>query len=1091
MAAEQRKNSSGDRPTKNVQFGGSTSSSSSHRHHNRGSRHRSNSRERANSRERRPNTPKGGNSKPVLWTSTSEPIGSPDEWFFDTGATYHTTGWSDNMIDIKPTNEVITASNNGLLKAAHQGDIILDTPSSHRKMLLRDTLYVPGITANLLSFRAISDSGCHITSDPETGELQIYHGSELIISMPPHPTTGIPYFKASRIKPKAVTMLTAAMETPEIWHQRFGHLGYDNMQRLVSETMVKGINVSAADFKAAADHICDTCAVSKSTRGPFRTSDNKTTAPLQLLHSDVCGPINVETPGKARYVATLLDDYTSYSIVQPLKSKAEVFTFIKEGISFFETQTGTTVKAFRSDNGREYDNANLAEFMATKGIDYQHSMPYAPEQNGKAERLNRALLQKAIPMLEASGLEHRYWGEAIVHANYVRNRSPVLDKPATPYEALFKQTPDVSNLVTFGCRAYHNVPKFLRKNKLDTPAERAIMIGYPASGKGYRLLTDKGTVIERAVGTVTFNELEFPLKESNINKVNLGYSGSKTINFESYSKLPTIRIPLDEPQPTAPAAPSGPAYRTRSRTNNVALITATNPDSEPGSYKEAISCPEAPFWIEAMDNEMAGLYSNYTWELGYPPKGTKLLGCKWVLKKKRHGDGALERFKARLVAKGFQQREGHDFFEVYAPVGKYTSLRAIMALAAQEGLYIHNVDISNAFLNGTLEEVIWMQQPEGYFQGEPGMACKLLKSIYGLKQAPRVWHLDLDEVIKEKSFKASDADPCVYYYTGTEYDARTFMLVYVDDLAIVSKCLETIAKLKAYLKSKYKLRDLGEATLFLGITIERSPAGIKLAQQRLVNDLATKYGMQDSNGRQVPMSPSTKLTKDENSEPLDTAVYPYATLVGSLMHLANCTRPDIAYAVGVLARFMSAPKMSHWLAAKGVLRYLCGTRDYGIFYSANSSSKLTGYTDSDFARDVDTRRSTAGYTFILANGAISWSSKRQATVATSTTEAEYIAAAAAVKEALFERTLLRDLGISIDTVEIYGDNQSALALANNPVSTSRAKHIDVAYHFTRERVLLGDVAFSYIPTDQMVADTLTKALPAAKFEFCNKMMGVC
>jgi hypothetical protein len=290
--------------------------------------------------------------------------------------------------------------------------------------------------------------------------------------------------------------------------------------------------------------------------------------------------------------------------------------------------------------------------------------------------------------------------------------------------------------------------------------------------------------------------------------------------------------------------------------------------------------------------------------------------------------------------------------------------------------------------------------------------------------------------------------------------------------------------------SVFEARDLGEACFFLGMSITRDRAQrvLCLGQQRAVDDLLEKYSMADAKPAATPISMSTVLTRS-GGQPLDTVLYPYASLVGSLLHLSVCTRPDIAQAVGALSRYMSCPTTSHWNAAKAVLRYLGSTRNYALRFSGDQPG-LVGYCDSDFASDVDTRRSTIGYTFILNGAAISWSSRRQQTVAASTTEAEYMSAAAAVKEALWLRKLLADFQVDCSPVNIKADSQSAIKLLKNPIHSQRCKHIDIIYHFARERVMRGEVCFDYVSTADMVADALTKAVPRDKFAFCRAGMGM-
>jgi hypothetical protein len=340
-------------------------------------------------------------------------------------------------------------------------------------------------------------------------------------------------------------------------------------------------------------------------------------------------------------------------------------------------------------------------------------------------------------------------------------------------------------------------------------------------------------------------------------------------------------------------------------------------------------------------------------------------------------------------------------------------------------------------------------------------------------------------------FKVSEADPGLYISTKSK--DTTFILVYVDDLAIASKSKQEKDQVKAHLLKVFDGRDLGPITSYLGIAVERNRAArtITIHHNLMVKDLVAKYGLEDSNPRRLPMSASTVASTP--GESLDLKVYPYRQLVGSLMHLSVTVRPDITFAVGVLARSMAEPTMVHWQAAKGVLRYLSGTASLGITFGGSSSGpdlRLQGYCDADYAGDTDTRKSTTGYVFILNSGAVSWQSKRQPTVAVSTTEAEYMAAAAAIKEALWLRKVLSDLQLDSGTLSIFADNQSAIKLLRNPIISGRAKHIDVLHHFARERVLRKEVSVTYISTDSMLADVLTKVVPMAKHHVCCKGIGM-
>ncbi|KAL3160750.1 hypothetical protein ABBQ32_14128 [Trebouxia sp. C0010 RCD-2024] len=338
-------------------------------------------------------------------------------------------------------------------------------------------------------------------------------------------------------------------------------------------------------------------------------------------------------------------------------------------------------------------------------------------------------------------------------------------------------------------------------------------------------------------------------------------------------------------------------------------------------------------------------------------------------------------------------------------------------------------------------------------------------------------------------FTASAADPGLYIaqFKG----GKVYLLVYVDDMLVAAKSMADIQHVKDRLAKAFKVTDLGEVKYFLGMSVERDRQAktLKLTQERLSTELVSQYGMRESKIKSAPMSTSVKLEQAAEGNLLNTEMYLYSELVGSLLYLSVCTRPDISQTVGVLARHMGRPSPEHWIAAKGVLRYIVGTLQQGILFGSKGSS-VVGYCDSDYASDAHTRRSTTGFVYTFGGGAISWGSKLQPTVAVSTTEAEYMAAAQAVKEALWLRTLLCSFGMKIGAMTTYCDSQGAIKLLKHPIASARSKHIDVMHHFARERVSRKEVCFEYISTEAMVADCLTKALPVRKFRFCCSGMGV-
>eukprot|EP00873_Tetraselmis_striata_P000272 jgi/Tetstr1/420536/TSEL_011626.t1 len=453
----------------------------------------------------------------------------------------------------------------------------------------------------------------------------------------------------------------------------------------------------------------------------------------------------------------------------------------------------------------------------------------------------------------------------------------------------------------------------------------------------------------------------------------------------------------------------------------------------------------------------------------------------------------IARFKARLVVQGCRQRHGIDYAETFAPTVKFTTIRVMFAIAVQYGWNIHQVDVDTAFLYAPVEEEIYMRPPPGYEQydarGRP-MVLRLLKSLYGLKQSPRNWHNTLHKFLVCYGFQQLKSDPGAYvYWQGGQLIC--ILVVYVDDMIFAFKDAVWAADFKTALGARFDIKDLGVCAWALGMAVERDwdNATLKVHQAKYIDDMVHKFNLADAYAVSTPAEVGADVPG--SNKPL-AAEMPYQALVGSLLYAMVATRPDIAEAVSKLCRVMAKPEERHWQAAKRVLRYLKGTKTLGLTFSGGKADGLLhGYCDADWAGDVVSRRSTTGFVFMLCGAAVSWKSQLQATVALSTAEAEYMALCAAVCEALFLRELLRELCCAqSEATVIFEDNQSCIALTRNPMTHGRSKHIAIKYHFTREKVLSGEVAIEYCPTAQMVADALTKALGRLKHaEFAMQMLG--
>lgn len=1084
----------------------------------------------------------------ALMATTTAPAFDKHTWSFDSAADYNITPHLDIMSDVKPLDPPIsiTIGNGSTVEATGMGIVVFNTPSGSQVRLSK-VLYAPGFFANLLS----------VYQTTQAGAMFVFKGTECTVQSPngdvilQGKATGRMYqFQVSYpCTARALAASSSPVTRVQLWHRRFGHLGSSNLALLPS--LVDGMTVTASDVQAAAHTMssCDPCLQSKQHRQQFPISSSSATRPLELLHTDIMGPFPTPSIGGSRYVVTILDDYSKYSAAIPITRKSQAAEQLINYIRFFENQAGVRVKAVRSDRGGEYMGKDLQSFFASQGIEHQTTAPYTPQQNGRAERLNRTLMERTRAMLQDAHLPPHLWAEAVTTANYVRNRSPTSGKDLTPCELFWGKRPNVSHLRVFGCPAYVLVPHELR-TKLDPVSIKGTFVGYTPSSKAYRiLLPDHRTI--KISRDVHFDEAALPSTSSppptassdcdsgsdsdpgDIAIASEAAESESSVTDADNHQRPEAQtsnttgtssegnddnassaagVAPEQPNPARPPAPAPPPdtrYNLRVNPNKTgewwkgkggssirpagnnnkgsgtALSATVSPD--PATYKEAITRPDAELWQRAMDEEIASIEANNTWERTELPDGAKAIDVKWVYKTKLTSTGEIERYKARLVVKGFQQREGVDFTEIFAPTSKHATLRALVATVCALDLELHQLDVKTAFLNGSLEETIYIKQPPGYEEGGARAALRLHKALYGLRQAPRAWHQRLKTELEALGFTASEADPGLFIQRRGS--SLLLVLVYVDDILLAGSNTATIEEVKGTLKTVFDIHDIGDAGTFIGldITRDRSAGTLKLSQRRMTVELVQKYGLSSAKIKSTPLSVSAKLTKQ--GEALDRSQHGYAELIGSLLYLSVCTRPDIAQAVGALARYMSCPTTTHWTCAKALLRYLAGTPDMGITYGP--SSPLHGYCDADFAGDLDTRRSTTAYTFILNGGIISWSSRLQQTVAVSTTEAEYMAASSAVKEALWLRKLISDLGIPASgPVTIYSDNQAAISLLKNPITSARSKHIDVHYHFARERVARKEVEFIYCRTDDNVADALTKALPDCKFTACCKGMGM-
>lgn len=1001
-----------------------------------------------------------------------------NDWITDSGATRHMCNNIELFSSSKELNTPVTVEVGDLrkLKGTAFGNVELKLKLPHgqsKQCTLRDVLFVPELGYNLLSIPSVTQSGKTANFTQHRCEILDKYGKILcvaerrknlyFVAMEPNQENKVNLVKSEKLSKE------------NIWHQRFGHVCGKNLQKMANEKMVDGFNYNVnneLDF-------CSDCIYGKQQKKKFPIrKTNETRGVLELVHTDLCGKMNEKSFNRGEYFIIFIDDATRYTWIYILQTKDQAFEKFKIWKAEAENWTRKSLKILRSDGGGEYMSTEFTEYLQQHGIQHQTTISKTPEQNGVSERKNRYLVESTRSMLANSGLSQKFWAEAVSTAAYLQNRCCTRAiHGKTPYEAFTGKKPSVSHLRVFGCTAYSQIPKDERK-KLDFKSKKSILLGYGGSKKAYRLydMEEKKVFHSR---NVIFNESEFPSRDNiNNNETNLNPFAESNCHDEQNVVLDGAETDPDSSDEAEKMLRRSARIKRKPEYYGISSYLVNDELSDDHSKK----------WKSAMDAEIENMKKNEVWDLVQLPRDKKVIGSKWVFKKKFDENGKVTQHKARLVAQGFTQVFGQDYDEIFSPVVRFESVRTICALAVQHNFFLHQMDVNAAFLNGKLEEEIYVKQPEGYeVKGKEDYVCKLNKSLYGLKQSPRCWNAELKEFFFQIGFRQLASDQCLF---TTSEGEKVILAVYVDDIILAAKSLKKLNEIKLLISKKYEVKDLGELKNFLGVKVTQDEKKIFLSQEFYIDGILDKFSMKDCKPVDNPCTPGEKLIRStEDDEPFDKKIYQSA--VGSLLYLSIKTRPDISYAVSTVAKFSDNPNQQHWKSVKRIFRYLKGTISYGLKYEGEKSGVLTGFSDADYAGDLDDRKSVSGYNFKLSGASISWRSKKQTSVSLSTAEAEYTALALAAQDAVWLRQLLEELGyLCIIPTIIYEDNQSAIAISNNVTFHDRTKHIDVKYQFVNDHVKKRSIFIEYCPTEDMIADILTKSIPTIKLCKLRSMLGV-
>lgn len=1102
-----------------------------------------------------------------------------DTWVADTGCTYHMTPYKwlfSSFTSSSNIGSIQMADEDTCLKVAGQGEVTTEQGK------LKQVLYVPGLSQNLFSVSTATMNG--LTHAGSKDRITFYH-------------KGAKKFEAHlknrlfliKFTPKNPLLAHVKSATLNEWHSRFNHVSQDTIKIMKKSKVVDGLEIATNN-----EEKCVSCQMNKCTHAnhPMKTT-KKAAKAGNVLHIDTSGKSNVQSIGGSQYFVLCKDEASGYRMIAFVATKDQITDTVKAFISRATLETGNQVLKIVSDNGTEFTNTNLQDFLKSRGIIHDKSVAHVPQQNGYVEREMRTHKEAAKAMLSHSKLNKNLWAEAVNCATYTLNRVVSQSNvTATPYELWFGVKPNVKNLRVFGEVAIIKKQKSQVEGSWDEKGESAIFVGYTNRFNTYRFLKDGKIFV--ACDAVFLNKMHDekqplePRENESIwiscdpseyvlmdNDVSYGSSLDESIEQPTDQNFSMAQEGYSEPRTSTPSrqnlestlnadhsvsvseqnqsdnaeqgtieghlqvAPSerpishhfntdvdmsftltrgnkvehfrlsdleyrpnannwintktglfvgknnieiikGKVNRHQNQRANVTKVRTIElyEDKVPQNYEEAMSSSNRASWKNAMDDEMKSLDYNEVYEvISRNQVNKKIVSSKWVYTVKYKKNGDIDKFKARIVARGFTQVYGEDYGATYCSVVQVMTTRFTLAYAAMNNLKIRQFDVKTAFLNGELNEEIYMEPADGY--GEPDQVWKLKRSIYGLKQSPRMWNEKFTSFMTSLNFNISNYDNSVFY----RLNPTVIIIIYVDDGLIFAPNEKDINDIMEKLQERFEIRVM-DVGLYRGLEIEIEKDGIMIHQSSMIKKILATFNMTNAKPAKNPM-----IKLDEQEEHALRPSVPYRSAIGMLQYLSDFSRPDIAYAVNKLARKMACPTETDWKLVKHLLRYLVGSKSMGIKFSNQGRGELVAYSDSDFAGDYESAKSTTGYIIVFNGAPIHWKSQLQRHVTVSSTESEVVALCTLSKELSWIRRMALELNIIRDTpVVIQCDNKSALMIVKSERLAGRTRHLRAQNAYIHEQVEYGELILNHVKTEYNLADLLTKVVQTGKFENNRKSL---
>jgi transposase InsO family protein len=747
---------------------------------------------------------------------------------------------------------------------------------------------------NLLSVSQMCDQGHKVTLDSQKCEIR-REGSGKLVGTAARTSNNI--YVLSEIGNEKCCL--GKEDEIWLWHRRMGHMHFDNLVKVSKREAVREM----PQITKPTNTLCKHCQQGKKTKTKFKSKEYSTTRPLEIVHTDLVGPTTTKGLKGERYFMLLVDDYTRMTAVFFLKNKSEAFENFKIYKEMVENEMDSRIKFLRFDNGGEFTSKEFMDYCNSHGIKRQFFVARTPQQNGVVERKNRTVQEMAQTMLMDSKLTDIFWTQEVHTTVHIQNIVMLRNNTdKTPYELWKGRPTNVKHFRVFGSKCYIKREDG-RMGKFDSRVDKGVLVGYSSTRKAYKCYNLRLNKVVESIN-VTIDETGRPESKEEENKsmeqLFEEEEAEDEVEEEDEENLTETEEQVQQVSPKTPSKrvqknhPSdqiignkdaGVETRRKIRSleqTHLALLSTI----EPNYFEEA---NKDEFWNKAMNEELDQIEKNDTWELVPRPKNKNVIGTKWVFRNKLNEDGQVTRNKARLVCKGYAQIEGIDFEETFSPVARMEAIQLLLAYACSKNVKVYQMDVKSYFLNGELEEEVYIEQPEGFQLSENAdYVCKLKKALYGLKQAPRAWYSRLDKYLQQAGFRKGSADNNLYIKVS---EGNILLIeVYVDDIIFGSDDDRLSQKFAKDMQNEFEMSLLGELSFFLGLQIRQRNQGIFISQTKYIIEMLKRFGMEDCKPVITPMQTSCKLRKDDDSKSTDQRQY--RSMIGNLLYV-TASRPDV------------------------------------------------------------------------------------------------------------------------------------------------------------------------------------------------------